>query len=557
MGLRWYVGRMTESRSAAERGFLGREPLLVGAVVAIAIVLRLPDLFGWWPNPDEGIYYGVVTRDGFRAAMAEALATSHPPLYFVILRALGWLSTDFTVLRSVSLVSACVAVYVFILVGRELGGEPVRGRVMGLFAGLVLAVSPRAIVLSQVIRPYMLFVLLLSASLLFLLRYLREPSTGRLVAHTTCSLLAMLVHYSAVFGLGVLGILVLFDGARRGTRRREWRRLFAAQLLPATLFVGLYFGHLRRIAASPLGEHALEGWLAPYMIHRLADAWLGFVGVHAMLVGNAWAAPAALFTIGAAVAAVRMRGWDPVFILAASALGLGILAAALHLYPFGPTRHAAWLIGFVAPLVAWGLTALVTSGRAAGTLAVPLVVIGLVGARLASPVLDPENRPRATRDHVLRRDAVEAMSDVLDSSRGPRLVVMSTEAFLLLTPLYPEARQSMEVSRDGQFRRFRWGVRDVLVLPGQDFVSRPSEIRLLNHLYTGTLLATQAFGIDLPTGGEPLLVLEGGWRFRGMNELAELARRSGPLGTTTSVPGLVAVYLDFDAYGHALGVTEK
>jgi hypothetical protein len=39
-----------------------------------------------------------------------------------------------------------------------------------------------------------------------------------------------------------------------------------------------------------------------------------------------------------------------------------------------------------------------------------------------------------------------------------------------------------------------------------------------------------------------------------MSDLVELARTVGPLGTTTSVPGLVGLYLDLDAYGRALGV---
>ena len=102
-----------------ERGFEStlarRETLLVGAVVALAALLRLPDLFGWWLNPDEGIYYGVVTRDALGDAWAEAMLISHPPLYLVVLRAVGWLSTDFLALRSVSFVTGCAAVYAFVL----------------------------------------------------------------------------------------------------------------------------------------------------------------------------------------------------------------------------------------------------------------------------------------------------------------------------------------------------------------------------------------------------------------------------------------------------------
>ena len=70
------------------------------------------------------------------------------------------------------------------------------------------------------------------------------------------------------------------------------------------------------------------------------------------------------------------------------------------------------------------------------------------------------------------------------------------------------------------------------------------------------LVAAQELGVALPQAGEPILVLAGGWRFGGINDLAELARSAGSLGSTTSVPGLVAVYLDFAAYRRALGVSE-
>ena len=520
----------------------------------LAAMLRLFDFFGWWPNPDEGIYYGVVTREGFGAAWAEAWTTAHPPLYFLVLRLVSWLSVDFAALRSVALISALVATYVFILVGREIGGPGARGHLTGLLAGLLLAVSPRAIVLSQVMRPYMLLVLLLAASVLFLLRYLRAPSDRLLLAHAACSLLAASLHYSAVFGLGVIGSLVLLDGVREGGRRAAWRRLMVVQVLPALLLVTLYFVHLRGIAAGPLGDHALDGWLAAYMIAGPTDAWFGLLGFHSMLVGNAWAAPAALFTLGILIHSAWHRSWPVAVTMTVAGLGIGVAGAVLHLYPFGPTRHTAWLLVFVIPTVAWALGGLLEPRRGMPTKGLALVALGLAGARMLGPVLDPEGRPREISEHVLQEAAVVAMADVLDPQAGPPVVLMSTETYELLTPLYAVERQSAELSGDGELRRFRWGAREVVVLPSRDFVTRPEEMLQLNHLYTGARRAEAEFGIPMPSGGDPVLVLSGGWRSQGMADLADLAGRVGPLGTTQSVPGLVALFLDLDAYGRALGV---
>jgi len=547
---------MSRPSRAVQDASIHRDRALTVAIVALAVALRLPDLSGWWPNPDEGIYYGVVTRDGFSDAWAEAMTTAHPPLYFLVLRAVGWLATDFAVLRSVALVSACLAVYVFILVGREIGGPGTRGRLTGLLAGLLLAVSPRAIVLSQVMRPYMLLVLLLASSLLFLLRYLRAPSARLLIAHGLCSLLSAFLHYSSVFGLGVLAAVAASEGFRRGLSRGEWLRLTVAQSVPALTLLALYFVHLRGVAGGPLGDHALDGWLATYMIRAPMDVWLGFVGFHSMLAGDAWAAPAGLFTLGALVFAAGRRTSSPALLMTASGFGLAAAGAALGVYPFGPTRHTTWLIVFVVPTLAWALASLLTSGRAALTRAVPLLAVGLVGARLLAPVLDPESRPREISEHVLREQALEAMAEVLDPRIAPSVVLMSTETYELLTPLYTVERQSADRSQNGELLRFRWGSRDVIVLPSRDFVSRPEEIRQINHLYTAARLAEVEFGVRMPGGGQPVLVLSGGWRSQGMEDLAALARRVGPLGTTTSVPGLVGLYLDLDAYGRALGVPD-
>jgi len=208
---------------------------------------------------------------------------------------------------------------------------------------------------------------------------------------------------------------------------------------------------------------------------------------------------------------------------------------------------------FVIPTLAWALGDLLTSGRARLAKLGPIVLLGLLGARLLGPVLDPEDRPRDTTERVLRTEALDAMARILDSEAGPRVVLMSTETYQMLMPLYNVERQSAERSNDGETLRFRWGARDVIVLPGLDFSSRPEEIGQLDHLYTGARVAEIEFGIPMPSDGEPVLVLSGGWRFQGMSDLVNLARRVGPLGTTTSVPGLIGLDLDLDAYGRALG----
>jgi hypothetical protein len=187
----------------------------------------------------------------------------------------------------------------------------------------------------------------------------------------------------------------------------------------------------------------------------------------------------------------------------------------------------------------------------------PAVGVALVAATLLAPVLDPPGRPREISEHVLREAGVAAMAEVLDPNTPPTVVLLSNETYELLTPLYAAERQTAERSRDGQLIHFRWGLRDVVVIPSRDFVIGPADVLPPNHLYGAARLAEATFGVELPDGGGPVLVLQGGWRSQGMEDLRELARGVGPLGSTTSVPGLVALHLDLDAYGRALGVPDR
>jgi hypothetical protein len=549
------------------------------AVVAAAVVLRLPWPSAWWLNPDEGIYYWIITHARFADFWADAMATAHPPLYFLLLRAVAFLTTDFAWLRSVALLSGVAAVYAFIVLGREVGGDGTRGRLTGLLAGILLAASPRAIALSQVVRPYMLLLLLLAAALFFLLRFLRLRSNGLLVGYAACASLALTLHYSAVGALGVFGLLVVADGARSGFGRPEWRRLGLAQLVPGFTLVGLYVWHLRGLMGSAIADQALEGWLSAYLVRGPPDVWLGLVGVHSSLVGDALAASATLLTVVGLGWAGWTRRWT-VLLMGGAAIALATIGAVAGLYPFGATRHAAWLIAFLGPTLAWAVATMLMEVPGARVATMPhpgapapaarparaqhplaraapvlLLVALLVGAGPLGSVLDSERRPREISERVLQVAHVDAMSEVLSPRGGPRLVLMSTETYQLLAPLFVDRTHAVEASSRGGLLHFPWGVREVVVLPGRDFAALPRELARSNHLYTATRRATEEFGIEGPAEGESLLVLAGGWYSQGMEDLVALAGASPGLGTSTHVPGLIAVALDFEVYRRALGVS--
>jgi hypothetical protein len=521
------------------------------AVVSAGAALRLGGSAGWWLNPDEGIYWATITRDRFSDFWAEAMATAHPPLYFLLLRGMTLVSTDFEWLRSPALVAGVAAIYVMVLLGREIGGEGPRGIVTGLAGGLVLALSPRATALSQVIRPYALLLLLLASALYFLLRSLRQPSGRWLVGYALSASLAITLHYSTVLALGVFGALVLAHAVGTGFRDPRWRRLALVQLAPVLTLAAMYAWHLRGLVESDMAGYALDGWLSSYLIRDAADVWLGLVGVHSSLVGDLPAAAATLVGVAGLVWAAWVREWR-IATLGASALLLALLAAALGAYPVGASRHAAWLLVFLTPVLAWTVASALALPARARAAALSVGVLLLVGARPLSALLDSGRRPREIAERILRIEHLEAMRPTLSAAPDPRLVVMSTETYTLLTPLYQAERQRAEATPDGSFVRFRWGGRDVIVFSDRDFLALPEHARRANHLLNVVQHGTERLGIAPPDEGEHVLVLAGGWRSQGVEDLVALAQTSPGLGTSTHVPGLIAVDLHFAAYRRAL-----
>jgi hypothetical protein len=520
-------------------------PAATVTVVALALILRLPGMFGWWVNPDEGIYLAVITQESFRLFLAEAFATAHPPLYFLILRAMSWIGTDLLWLRSLALVSGCAAVWAFVLLGKDVAGDGARGWLTGLAAGLLVAFSPGAIALSQVVRPYMLLVLLLALQLHFVLLYLRRPSRRALLLHALCASLAVLLHYSTALALGVIVGVVAVEGFVRGVARPEWRRLVATQALPVAIVGALYLTQMRALMASGVAEFSVETWLSGYLIDTPRDAWLGLVGFHAALVGSVASVPATSLTlIAIAYAAVSRR--VEVLVPVAGALLIATACAALRFYPFGAGRHSAWLLPFVVPGIAWVVGESARRPRREAAIAVVVVACLLLRGPLGADQVEP-SQP----EQVLRNEHVAAL-EALDPGRPPRLVVMSVETYRLLLPLFSRERQQARASADGSAMSFRWGERDVIVLPGLDLSVRRDQLDRPNHLWTGTRRAAADLGVALPPDGEQVLILSGDWR-ASVFDLAELARQEGLSGETQLVPGLVAIALDLNAYGRALG----
>lgn len=494
-------------------------------LVVVGLALRLQGLSEYWLNADEGIYYSTLTRSSFGAFWAEVMANAHPPAFYLLLRGLGYLTWDFVWLRGASVVFGVAAIWVFWLVGRELGGSGLRGAVSGVVAAAFLALNAEAVTLSQVIRPYTAVVFLLAASLLNFLRYRAEPNDRNLIAYAALLTAATFIHYSAALGLGVLSVLLVHDLLTRRLRGSAARKLVVAHAVPTLLFAGLYLVHIRTALGSDLMGQALGpgGWLSDWLVDSPHGAWRSLVAFQNFHLPPSFRVRVA-FVLLAAIGVSALTRDRSVALLAGSALVIALAVSVLGVYPFGPSRHNAWLTVFTMPALGWLAGRLVTASRPRALFgSAMLLLLFLAGMPLERALGGPEARAvavrtNATEERVIRRaDLAPLVVDRMEPDGEPRTIVMTEQSYNVLMPLYSNDRDDIAFSADSTLFRFGYGTRQIVVVRTWDWSGALELTRRLDEI-------PEALPDIAWDARSPVLVLAGGW---GSNLL-------------THIPGLAA-----------------
>lgn len=510
--------------------------LVALGIVAVGLILRARGAAEYWLNADEGIYYSTLTWPSFQAFWREVLTNAHPPAFYLLLRGLGYLTWDFVWLRGISVVAGAATIWILWRVGRRLGGEGIPGVVAGLVGAGLVAFNPNAVVLSQVIRPYALLVLLLAGGLLSLLRYRVRRDDRSLMAYAALLSLAQLTHYSAVLGLAVLSVLLAHDLVAGRVRGRAAARALTAHAVPAVVFGALYLLHVRPALDSALMAEALGqgGWLGGWLIDSPGAAWNSLVAFQEFHLSAAFQVRVAIVLLIAIVLSAATDDRTVAF-LAGSALGVAILASAAGLYPFGETRHNAWLMVFTIPALGWLAGRLASTPRRAltGAAALLLLVVGggplesaLGPTRAAMPVPTTAAGRRAAEldranpmeEQVLRASELGPLIvQRMDPEGEPNTIVMTDQPYNVLMPLYPGERDDLELSADSTLFRFSYGSREIVVFRTWDWGSMEDLARGLDGI-PGSLPS-----IDWD-GESPVLVVVGGWGSALLPEVVRLAR---------------------------------
>ncbi len=325
-------------------------------ITLLGLLARLWAAHGTFLNPDEALHFRLANQVSLALAYKESLTAAHPPLLIVLLYYWRAFGTSELWLRLPSVLAGAVFCWMFYKWLSKAAGS-----LAGFIGLLFVAFLPPIIRLAVEVRQYSLLLAFLASALYFLDEAFAKNSASRIAAFSLCLYLAMLFHYSAFWFAAALGLYALF----RIFTERPPTRVVAAWAL--SQFGGLalaafsYKTHLSKLSAnnttSQLQWLINEPYLRRSFFDRAHDNPVLFLIGHTfgvfqyffgqLAVGDAMTL---LFVLGV-VLLLGGKG-PPLDLKSSRRLGLFLLlpfaiiggACLAHVYPYGGTRHVAFLI---------------------------------------------------------------------------------------------------------------------------------------------------------------------------------------------------------------------
>src|SRR5580700_11213216 len=413
--------------------FEAHSNLSVLLILTAGFVIRLWAASGTFLNPDEALHYLLANQSSWLLAYKASLTNAHPPLLTLVLYFWRGVGTSEFVLRLPSVIAGTAFCWIFFKwVARILG--PVTG-----FIGLILvSFLPPMIALSAEVRQYALLLFFLAGAAYLLERALAENSAGLMLLSAISLCLALLSQYSAILFAAAIGLYSLL----RVIARRPSAQVLAAwvmgQMAAIGLIASLYVSHISKLK----GDYAagtINGWLANSFFRPGHDNPLLFViartgGVFQYVFGQLAVGDVAFLAFIAAVvllwrenvtpegSTVTSRQIDALLVLP-FAVAAG--ASIARIYPYGGTRHSAFLIMFAVAGVSFVLAKLVKQ-RTAGGIALAILLFAVCTA------FGKPHRPYMLREDQSRTQIVRAMGFIHAQIPQSDLIFVDYQTRLLL-----------------------------------------------------------------------------------------------------------------------------
>ena len=356
--------------------------MIASAVVLSGFLVRLWRASGTFFNPDEAMHMQAAWQSTLGAAYRASLGLAHPPLLILVLNLWRHLGTSELMLRLPSVIAGTVFCWVLFLWLWNTMGRAVA------WVGLVLACFlPPMIELSTEVRQYALLLCFLMLAVYCLERSFEKNSALWMILSAIALYLAMLSHFSGILFAGALGIYGLLRLIFRRYPAGVIAAWVAGEAGALALLDFLYKTQISQLRGSEVERQVMRNMLASSYFHWGSGHWALFAfarsfGVFQFSFGQLVVGDLAalLFLMGAILLLRRRTPEAPaqsprllgVFLLLPFAINCG--AALADLYPYGGTRHSAFLAPFVLAGASLGLARLVRGRTGSGVVFACLVV---------------------------------------------------------------------------------------------------------------------------------------------------------------------------------------
>jgi uncharacterized membrane protein len=432
--------------NSMERWLAGHTGTAATVAMLAGFLLRLWTASGTFLNPDEALHFRIANQSTLGLVYRASLAESHPPLLYWVLHFVRHLGTSEIWLRLPSVIAGTIFCW---LLFRWL--TQVTGQLSGFIGLLLSSLLPPVVRLSAEVRQYALLLMFLAGALYLLERALAEHSPACMVASALSLYLAMLSHYSALFfviALGVYGLLKMFPSTERPSTRilALW---IPTQLAALAVALFLYKTHLSHLAYSN-SRTVLQGWMSEFYLRRSyfeagRDNPLLFVighsfGVFQFVFGQLVVGDVAGLLFLAAIVLLWRKSWInayeiksrehiktgrtlALFLVLLFAIACG--ASLAHVYPFGGTRHSAFLIIPVVAGVGF-VTARIAAQRWTLGVSLTLLIIAVCA------IFGRQHQPFITRDDQSRARMADAMDFILAHVAPGGLILTDYESSMVL-----------------------------------------------------------------------------------------------------------------------------
>jgi Dolichyl-phosphate-mannose-protein mannosyltransferase len=432
--------------------------LFAAAITLGGFLARLWAASGTFLNPDEALHFRLANQPSLALAYRESLTASHPPLLTVVLYYWRALGTSELWLRMPLILAGVAFCWMFHKWLAEAAGE-----VAGLVGLVFVAFLPPIVILSAEIRQYALLLAFLAGALYFLDSAFARQSVGRMAAFAACLYLAMLSHYSAFWFAAALGVYAVFRIFTERLRRGVVAAWVVGQFGGLALAVVLYKTHISKLGMG-YANPVLQGWMSDQFLSRsyfhpgqnpvVFLLGHGF-GVFQYFFGQlAVGDVMGLVFVGDVVLLLGEKdgrenfGARRLALLLVLPFAIACVVSLAHLYPYGGTRHVAFLIipavAGVSVAIAW-----LTGRRWMRGVAIAAAIV------LACVIFGKTQQPRMERADQSTANMTAAMEFIAKNVNAPDIIFTDYQSDLVLGHYLCEQRPISFDAAPESFEEFR------------------------------------------------------------------------------------------------------